>query len=309
MKYTCELCKKEFNKKSNYEYHIGRKRPCINNNHIVDDKRLEDNQILIVSNVSNDVSNVSNDVSNVSNDVSNDVSNVSKQKEIFKCKDCHKTYHTSQALSKHKKKHLNIDYIDFCRDMIKTMKKKLGEDVFKSLSLEDSNNDKIIEDTEVIQTRKVKTKSKKVETNNNIQLAEFGFESIYDLDDEEIKNLIKINDDPVKELIKYFHFNDKYPQYQNIRVSNMRSSHVQVYDGNKWISMKNNDFTFDIYDCCISNITDLNNYINKNNKKKNNHFTNAIDKFKNRKDNENDTKEYLKSLLRYTYDLYKEFKK
>ena len=38
MKYTCDKCSKEFDKKSNYEYHIRRIRPCMKiENKIIDE--------------------------------------------------------------------------------------------------------------------------------------------------------------------------------------------------------------------------------------------------------------------------------
>jgi len=36
MLYKCERCNKEFNQKSNYNYHVNRKYPCKDTNQIVD---------------------------------------------------------------------------------------------------------------------------------------------------------------------------------------------------------------------------------------------------------------------------------
>ena len=45
MIYTCEKCNKTFKQKSNYDYHIGRKRPCIKEDNILNDVKEIDNNI------------------------------------------------------------------------------------------------------------------------------------------------------------------------------------------------------------------------------------------------------------------------
>ena len=44
------------------------------------------------------------------------------------------------------------------------------------------------------------------------------------------------------------HFNDQYPEYKNVVISNMRDKYGKVYDGKKWIMKNKTDLIDDIYD-------------------------------------------------------------
>ena len=48
MKYTCLKCNKFFNKKSNYQKHLDRKRPCDNN--LINNNCLKSGDLLIIDN-------------------------------------------------------------------------------------------------------------------------------------------------------------------------------------------------------------------------------------------------------------------
>ena len=47
-------------------------------------------------------------------------------------------------------------------------------------------------------------------------------------------------------LMKYMHFNEKFPQFQNIYSSNTKEKYVRVYDGKKWIIEDRNKILEDL---------------------------------------------------------------
>jgi hypothetical protein len=41
MKYNCNKCGKSFDKKSNYDYHMRRIRPCVKNNNLINEQEID----------------------------------------------------------------------------------------------------------------------------------------------------------------------------------------------------------------------------------------------------------------------------
>ena len=74
-------------------------------------------------------------------------------------------------------------------------------------------------------------------TNNNnitINLYPYGKEDMDRIDNRYIENAInKIFYSPL-EFVKQVHFNDKYPEYHNIYISNIKDKYAMLYDGNNW---------------------------------------------------------------------------
>jgi uncharacterized protein YjbI with pentapeptide repeats len=71
---------------------------------------------------------------------------------------------------------------------------------------------------------------------NNITIVKFGNEDINLLTDEEINKILfnkQIN--PILELIKHVHFNERLPQYNNIKYNNLQSKYINIRDDNQWI--------------------------------------------------------------------------
>lgn len=49
-------------------------------------------------------------------------------------------------------------------------------------------------------------------------------------------------------LTKAVHFNPKYPEYHNVYISNMRSQHAMMYDGEQWTLISKEELIGTIYD-------------------------------------------------------------
>ena len=92
MLYKCIRCNKEFNQKSNYNYHLNRKNPCININNIENTEIMQN-----LNNPSNSTNNPSNSTNNPSNSINN-----------LSCIYCNRTFTRSDSLLCHTKNRCKI---------------------------------------------------------------------------------------------------------------------------------------------------------------------------------------------------------
>jgi DNA-directed RNA polymerase subunit RPC12/RpoP len=189
--YICEKCGKEFNRKSNYMYHIENVKNC---------DKIKENQ-------------------------------------NFKCNYCNTLFTLKNNLKRHEK---------FCKEKIKyeneTISINKGE-FNKMMEIINSNKltNEIKGDVNVsnikkqINTHNAQT-TQNIHNTQNIQILvnPFGNESTIPIPDslyfEAIKNLVK----GIPLLIKYVHYNPKYPENQNIKGKGLCSKYIEVHDGEDW---------------------------------------------------------------------------
>ena len=98
---------------------------------------------------------------------------------------------------------------------------------------------------------------------NHITVNAFGNENYDYLIDENsrLKQIIENKDAFMQNMIKLVHFDKEHPENHNIMMTNMRSKHVHVYDGEKFVkALKDQTFDKLITDkrqFIISNIEDI----------------------------------------------------
>lgn len=71
-------------------------------------------------------------------------------------------------------------------------------------------------------------------TNNNVILVGYGKEKNEGFPDEDMINICKKGYESILEFFRYIHFNDKYPQYQNIYKVSSHDSDLRLYTGARW---------------------------------------------------------------------------
>ncbi len=70
-------------------------------------------------------------------------------------------------------------------------------------------------------------------TYNNIKLVAYGKEDRDKLNQTDVINALQGYGTETK-LTKLIHFNDKFPEYHNVYINNLKDKYVMVYNGNKW---------------------------------------------------------------------------
>ncbi len=257
MSYQCNNCDKVFDRISNYKNHINRKLKCSNQKILLDKETNICKEIIV------------------------------HQKELFinckdngfKCDICDKVYKHSQSLTKHKNKHHYgisttqlleslTNNIEKLSNQVETLQSELKYTKRKTKNTNNTNNGTINNGTII---------------NNNIKLVQFGAEDISKLSKTEMCNILfNKGNDPLMSLIKYIHYNERIPEYQNIKFTNINSKYTDVYNGKIWEKMTLSSLIYDLFDnhtCNLSVLIDKVKEPHKPNIKSS--VTDIIDLFKN----------------------------
>jgi hypothetical protein len=232
--YICEKCNKEFNRKSNYLCHLNKKISCTNSAQITHNS-AEITHIPIKN-----------------------ISEINNSKPDLSCKYCLKLFTRKDIC----KRHMEIS----CK--IKKQNENKKEEIFKQLIknqneehkkqceefIRQRNEQNKIINTLITQVAKltssklnkniVKNSNNKTtttnsnNTTNNIVMIDFGKEDLQIIDKSEFIKLVnnsKITGVKItEEILKIIHFNYKYPQLNNIYVSDINRSKCMIAENNEW---------------------------------------------------------------------------
>jgi hypothetical protein len=88
---------------------------------------------------------------------------------------------------------------------------------------------------------------------NHLRKEDYGL-----LNNEEIyKILCDVNQDPLTTSIKIIHFNERLPQYQNIKLKDIKSKYIDVHNGSDWQKQSKSNVIDDALDNHMYNIKSL----------------------------------------------------
>ena len=231
--YSCDMCKYTTNRKSNFNSHLNRKTPCSissdrNNN-------IKDGQ----NNIIDGQNNIIDGQNNIIEKTNIEYEKIIKCNACFKvitkskfkrhmsvckgvpkhtCRYCNQVYTIQQSLSRHEKA-CCIDY------------NKFGNATSSSSNVMTSNtNNNVITNNLTINNNMTNTNNLTINNNNdhstnNINIINFDDTKFDHLDMCELKKSLlnlKSSDEIAEQIIKHIHFNPKYPEFQNVRASNLK---------------------------------------------------------------------------------------
>lgn len=236
VEYYCTTCWKKFNKRSNWNHHCKkRKYPCKKKNKPENlDERLIIERQTKLSDIDETTISLTHIYSKKDGDKksakSADCESFTSQVDVkknttFQCPMCDLILSSKFSLQRHLGK-LSCP----------KMKNMLIE---SGLFVEESNEKNVINNINTLNNGTYNNNNLSIDnsnniTNNNLQLSDYSAKNYDSIPIDVTKKCLGNGFDMVPKLIKHTHCNDKYPQYRNIRVTNLRSSHIDVRENGVW---------------------------------------------------------------------------
>lgn len=226
--YICQRCGYKTFNKSYFKKHLTRKNIC--KAKLKEITRSE----LLIKHGFNELTQSKPKVSQKSAKSKPKVSHPVSQNGLLKCKFCGKIYKHKQSKWKHEQK---------CKAKIN---KNENDKLKKLLSQKDNLINQIIQDNKekndiinqlIIELSK---NSKTVNNTNshnktlNIIINNYGEENIDYITEKTIKKLIDKPGSAIQKLLKLIHFNEKYPENQNLKITNIHDPYIHIYDNGDW---------------------------------------------------------------------------
>jgi hypothetical protein len=230
--YTCELCNKEFNRKSNYTRHINRKNKCVK----------------ITSNNNNN-----QNVKNVKKCENTNHPNLGmaipkpgcERVKIYKCMFCNNTYKHNFHLNRHLKscnKKKDNDLKEELFQLLLESQKKQQEQYEKRIT--ELQN----EISEMAKGKTINNYTYNTQNVQNIQVLAYNKTDISHLKDKDYKKVLRRGNFCVPNLVDAIHFNPNKPENHNIYIPNMKTGFIMCWNGETWDIRNREDVIDDIYD-------------------------------------------------------------
>ncbi len=240
--YICSFCNKNFNKKSNYIDHVqNKKKPCYQI------------QAEFTPNSSNNPPNSSKIPPNSSNNSLNN----KILKQNYKCNFCDKTFSRIDNFKRH--------LIERCKVRKEEIQEK--EAIFKELlqrvELLEKENQQL--NNKIVLLENEKKNSKNIQNNKNIKnlnngiinntiIIQHGKEDLSKIEDKVFYDaFLKCTGAKIPEkIIEGIHFNEKYPEFKNIYISDINREKIMVYNGKDWLLTPSNNITSNLLEKSIN---------------------------------------------------------
>ena len=245
MKYNCNKCNKEFSQISHYKKHLERKFPCDKNIIYFKDlnqytiPKLQNPAILTPEKI---ILTPEKIILTPENIIETNLDN-DKTLKIIRCDYCNKVFARKDNLTRHLKNRClkkNNKEEEKLNEIIEN-NKKLNEIIEDNKKLNEiiEDNKKLKEEVKKLKENQLKilkkVKSTKKITNNNVNnvnngivnnniIVQLGKEELLEIfSKKEQISILKKGYSCLEYLIEYTHFNDKYPQFKNILITNLQN--------------------------------------------------------------------------------------
>jgi hypothetical protein len=252
--YICKNCKKEFNKKSNYLNHIeNKKKPC------------EQLKLKMHQNAPKCTENAPKCTEkNPIFDTDDDEKEYKERNKWYICNFCKKSFTRSTTLKRHLLERCKIR-----KEEIREKEAIFQELLQQNILLKDQNeklNNQLLEQNKYIIGLLEQNNHNKnsIQNNKNIKnqnngiinntiIIQHGKEDLSKIDDKVFLDAFLKNSGAKipEKIIEGIHFNNKYPEFNNIYISDINREKVMIYNGNDWILTPSNNITTNLLEKSI----------------------------------------------------------
>ena len=161
----------------------------------------------------------------------------------LKCKHCNKQFIHRQNKCRHQKK-CGGKYLEKCnnlQDQLDNMKQEmeqLRKNILVVINKECKTHPKTLEKINKILSNETNNTTNNIINSNNIiinnYIIELGQEKVFDvLSEKEKMSILSKKNDVLTHAIEYIHFNEKYPQFKNVIITNNTNNIAYKYDSKK----------------------------------------------------------------------------
>ena len=246
-KYQCEKCGNIFNRKSNYDYHVyKKKRPC--------DKTNKEYQCNICMENFSNINELNEHLYDCAFDSAFDSTlDYNSESKNLKCNYCNKVYTRIDNLNRHLTKFCKV------KKDIDNQKEIIYQQLLEQMKLQNKKMEKIIKENKKLQNQITFNNYQNNNKNtyninnnninntqninqgiinninrNNIKIVAFGNEDLESIREDVIKSLLHKGFQSVNKTIEYVHFNKNKPENHNVYISNMKDLYAMIFDGEYW---------------------------------------------------------------------------
>lgn len=229
VEYHCANCDKKFNKKSNYDYHINRIRPCIKN--APNCPKIAPNCPKIAPKMPQIAQKSSNLVALKTIDNIDLINNDNKK---FSCDFCNKTFVKKYGLKRHLESRCKLK-----QEQLNVENKTIENDekynlILKRLNDLENENKKLKNK----KTTNININQPNININQNNLLVNFDDLKYNNVDKklfiQPIMNIKLFGKAIILQMIENIHINKNYPEYQNIIITDKNRGYVKIYNNGKW---------------------------------------------------------------------------
>jgi hypothetical protein len=265
MKFICNKCNKEFKQKGPYMYHINKKYSCENNllidgkkvykcdkcdkiydnktNYLYHDSKCKINKIIEDNIITPQNPHISTQNPHITLQNPQKLNNnIILNIDDNICNICNKKYSRIDSLKRHqikcKIKHPNviIDENDNIKKIINDLTNKIQNQDEEIIKLKNINNTIITTNNNTNNTNSHNNITNNI--NNTINYVNHGKENLNKLIKDEIKEILNSGYSCIYKSIMYTHYNDRLPEFKNIKYSDTKSSYCDVFIDGEWKKVK-----------------------------------------------------------------------
>ena len=238
--YTCSECNKQFKDRTKYVVHTNRKFPCKKDHNIACRDSIS-SQTINLQNPTIYLQNLQ-DLNNNLQDLQDLKNSNSIQENQLICNYCLKVYSDKYVLYRHMK--------SYCK--VKKQEENKKEEIYQQLLKENEelkNEIKQLKNNALNSSGKIINKNCSIHNgDNNIVIVAHGREDLDKIDVKYILEALKRGTSAIPVITERIHFNEKYPEYQNVYITNMNQKYGMIYNGKEWKLRDKDTIIDDLYD-------------------------------------------------------------